>query len=109
VSIIRGIPELPEPTFRTEADAWVSLDSIVTRVCRALGGDVSAIVAKCTIQVARHALHDVERVDVGALAAEVSLRLRPQRIVVTPPVVQAVLFAYAAEVVNLDVVQVEEG
>lgn len=109
MSFIRGIPELPEPTFRTEADAWVSLDSIVTRVCRALGGDVSPVVTKCTILVARHALHDVERVDVGALAAEVSLRLRPQHIVVTPPVVQAVLLAYATEVVSLDVVQVEEG
>ena len=109
MSRIRGIPELPEPTFRTEANAWVSLDSVVGRVCDALGGDVSPLVAKCTIQVARHAIRDIERVDVGRLAAEVCRQLRPEHIVVTPPVVQAVLLAYASEVSTLGIGQVEEG
>ena len=105
---IRGIPELPEPTFRTAADAWVSLDSVVRRVCEALGGDVSPLVAKCTIQLARHAAQHVDRVEIGALASEVCAALRSERIVVTPLVVQAILMAYATEVANLEVVHVEE-
>lgn len=106
---IRGIPQLPEPTFRTADDAWVSLDSVVKRVCAALGGDVSPLVAKCTIQLARHAAKHVDRVEIGQLAADVSGALRSERIVVTPLVVQAVLMAYATEVARLDVVQIEEG
>ncbi len=106
---IRGIPQLPEPTFRTADDAWVSLDSVVKRVCAALDGDVSPLVAKCTIQLARHATHSVDRVEIGQLAADVCCALRSERIVVTPLVVQAVLMAYAAEVASLGVVQVEEG
>lgn len=105
----RGIRGLPEPTFRTADDAWVSLDSVVTRVCAALGGDVSPVVAKCTIQLARYAAKHVDRVEIGQLAADVCHALRAERIVVTPLVVQAVLLAYATEVASLDVVQVEEG
>lgn len=104
-----GIPELPEPTFRTSVDAWVSLDTVVARVVMALGGDVSPVVAKSTIQLARHTLGGLDQVEVGRLAADVCQQLRPERIVVTPVVVQAILMAYAQEVVDLDVVQVEEG
>ena len=103
------IPQLPEPTFRTVDDAWVSLDSIVKRVCQALGGGVSPVVAKCTIQLARHEVAQLERVEIGALAQEVSAALRHERIVVTPLVVRGVLMAYATEVARLEVVQVEEG
>lgn len=106
---IQGIPDLPEPTFRTGDDAWVSLDTVVTRVCRALGGDVSPLVAKCTIQVARHAVNHLDQVDIGKLATEVSHMLRPERIVVTPPVVHAILLAYVSQVEDLGVVQVSEG
>ena len=106
---IRGIPELPEPTFRTLDDAWVSLDTLVDRVVRRLGGDVSPLVAKSTIQLARHALRDLDRVDVGGLAASVCRQLRPQHIVVTPIVVHGILLAYAGEVASLDIVQIEEG
>jgi hypothetical protein len=106
---IRGIQELPEPTFRTQDDTWVSLDSVVKRVCDALGGDVSPLVAKCTIQLARHAADQHERVEIGQLATDVCAALRSERIVVTPLVVHAVLLAYASEVANLDVVQVSEG
>jgi len=109
VSRIRGIADLPEPTFRTTDDAWVSLDTVVARVVLALGGGVSPVVAKATIQLARHTLRDLERVDVGRLASDVCLLLRPEHIVVTPIVVQAVLMAYAREVVSLEVVQVMEG
>ena len=105
----QGIPELPEPTFRTSVDSWVSLDTVVARVVMALGGGVSPVVAKSTIQLARHTLGALEKVEVGKLAAEVCLQLRPERIVVTPVVVQAILIAYAHEVANLDVVQIEEG
>lgn len=105
----RGIPELPEPTFRTFDDAWVSLDTLVERVCEALGGDVSPIVAKCTIQVARHAMRSMDRVEVGVLATEVCAILRPERIVVTPLVVQGVLMAYASEIAALGIAQVSEG
>ena len=105
----RGIPELPEPTFRTYDNTWVSLDAVVERVCDALGGDVSPVVAKCTIQVARHALHNVEHVDIGALATQVCAWLRPERIVVTPLVVRGVLRAYATEVAALGIAQVAEG
>lgn len=106
---IRGIAELPEPTFRTADDALVSLDTVVRRVCATLGGDVSPLVAKCTIQLARHAAKHVERVEIGQLAADVCAALRAERIVVTPLVVQGVLMAYATEVAQLDVVQVEEA
>lgn len=106
---IPGIPDLPEPTFRTFDDAWVSLDTVVRRVCDALGGDVSPVVCKCTIQLARHALREVEKVEVGELAAEVCRRLRPEHIVVTPVVVQAILMAYAGEFASLGVAQVAEG
>ncbi|MDP2315344.1 MAG: hypothetical protein Q8P41_20775 [Pseudomonadota bacterium] len=105
---IQGIRELPEPTFRTVDDAWVSLDSVVKRVCEALRGDVSPVVAKCTIQLARHAADQLERVEIGALASQVCYALRGERIVVTPIVVMAILMAYATEVAKLDVVQTEE-
>lgn len=106
---IPGIRDLPEPTFRTFEDALVSLDTLVDAVCDALGGQVSPVVCKCTIQMARYAMRDQERVDVGALAAEVSRELRPEHIVVTPPVVQGILMAYASEVARLGVAQVSEG
>jgi hypothetical protein len=106
---IQGIPQLPEPTFRTQDDAWVSLDSVVQRVCAALRGDVSPLVAKCTIQLARHAATQSDRVEIGQLATDVCAALRGERIVVTPLVVHAVLLAYASEVAALDVVQVAEG
>ncbi len=106
---IPGIPELPEPTFRTEDDAWVSLDSVVERVCAALGGDVSPLVAKCTIQLVRHAAKQLDRVDIGRLASDVCAALRGEHIVVTPLVVHAVVLAYVSEVGRLGVVQVSEG
>ena len=106
---IRGIPELPEPTFRTGDDAWVSLDTVVGRVVRSLDGDVSPLVAKATIQLARHAVRDLDDVQVGPLAAAVCHQLRPEHIVVTPIVVHGILLAYATEVAGLDIVQVEEG
>jgi hypothetical protein len=106
---VKGIPGLPEPTFRTAQDAWVSLDTVVHRVCEALGGDVSPLVARCTIQLARHEVSQLERVEIGALAQEVSAALRHERIVVTPLIVRGVLLAYATELAALDIVQVEEG
>ena len=106
---IRGIQELPEPTFRTVDDAWVSLDSVVSRVVTSLRGDVSPIVAKCTIQLARHAADQIDRVEIGPLATDVCHALRGERIVVTPIVVMAILMAYASEVATLEVVQIEEG
>lgn len=105
----RGVRELPEPTFRTADDAWVSLDSVVKRVCAALRGDVSPVVARCTILLARNAADQLERVELGALASDVCFALRGERIVVTPIVVQAILMAYATEVAALEVVQTEEG
>lgn len=105
---IQGIPELPEPTFRTGDDALVSLDTLVARVVRALGGDVSPIVAKCTIQVARHAVSGIDKIDIGRLATDVCFMLRPERIVVTPPVVHAILLAYVSQVEDIGVVQVSE-
>lgn len=106
---IRGIPDLPEPTFRTWDDAWVSLDSVVALVCARLDHAVSPGVVKCTIQLARHMIKERDRVDVGPLASELCRQLRPEHIVVTPPVVQAVLMAYATEYAALGVAQVQEG
>ncbi|MFZ5481976.1 MAG: hypothetical protein ACOZNI_34770 [Myxococcota bacterium] len=106
---IQGIPELPEPAFRTHDDAWVSLDAVVKRVCEALHGDVSPLVAKCTIQLARFETHRADRVEIGQLAADVCQALRGERIVVTPLTVRAVLLAYASEVASLGIVQVVEG
>lgn len=105
---IPGVPGLPEPTFRTGDDAWVSLDAVVSRVCKALGGDVSPLVCKAVIQVSRHAVRDLDCIDVGRLAADVSHMLRPERIVVTPPVVHAIILAYVAQVADMGVVQVSE-
>jgi phage tail sheath gpL-like len=48
-------------------------------------------------------------VDIGALARDVTMSLRPEHIVVTPPVVNAILLAYVTEVEALAVVQVSEG
>lgn len=106
---VRGIPELPEPTFRTHDDAWVSLDTVVRGVVDALGGDVSPLVAKCTIQLARYEAGHLERVEIGRLARDVSLALRAEHIVVTPPVVHAVLLAYASEVSAMGIVEVVEA
>jgi hypothetical protein len=106
---IRGIPGLPEPTFRTADGAWASLDSVVTRVCEVLHDDVSPLVAKGVIQVARDALRRDDPVDIGRVATVVSLALRAEHIVVTPPVVQGVLMAYARVYAALEVVQVVEG
>ena len=74
-----------------------------------LGGDVSPLATKCVIQMARHAVSSLERVDIGALARDVCAALRPERVVVTPPVVHAVLLAYVTEVESLRVVQISEG
>jgi hypothetical protein len=106
---VRGIGGLPEPTFRTGDDSWVSLDSVVACVVQRLDGDVSPMVAKGVIQMARHAVRSLECVDIGALARDVTLSLRPEHIVVTPPVVNAILLAYVTEVEELGVVQVAEG
>jgi hypothetical protein len=106
---VQGIDGLAEPTFRTGDDQWVSLDTVVARVVRALDGGVSPLVAKCVIQMARHAVKGLENVDIGALARDVTMALRHERIVVTPPVVHAVLLAYVTEVQELGVVQVSEG
>ncbi len=106
---VRGIGGLPEPTFRTADDSWVSLDTVVACVVDRLDGDVSPMVAKGVIQVARHAVKCLETVDIGALARDVTLSLRPEHIVVTPPVVNAILLAYVTEVEQLGVVQVAEG
>lgn len=104
-----GRPYLPVPTFRTYDDAWVSLDTVVAQVCAALGGEVSPLVCRCVIQVARQAVRERERVEVGPLAAEVCAELRPEHVVVTPPVVTAILMAYATELARLGVAQVSEG
>ncbi len=104
-----GLPPLPEPTFRTVDDEWVSLDTLVRRVVERLDGDVSPLVAKGVILVARHHVRALESVDIGALARDVTASLRPEHIVVTPPVVNAVLLAYVTEVEALDVVQIAEG
>ena len=109
MSRIHGIADLPEPAFRTFDDAWVSLDTLVSRVCAALHGDVSPLVAKCTVQLARHACGQIDRVDVGQLAQDVCCALRSERIVVTPVVVHAILLAYASEVADLRVAQVVEA
>jgi hypothetical protein len=106
---VQGIAGLAEPTFRTGDDQWVSLDSVVTKVVRALDHGVSPLVAKCVIQLARDAVKGLENVDIGALARDVTQALRHERIVVTPPVVHAVLLAYVTEVQDLGVVQVSEG
>lgn len=106
---IPGLRHLPEPTYRTDDDAWVSLDSVVRAVCAELGHGVSPMVCKATIQVARHAMQARDRVEVGPIASEVCQQLRPERIVVTPIVVHGILLAYANVVAGLGVVQVTEG
>jgi hypothetical protein len=105
---IQGIRGLPEPTFRTDDDAWVSLDTLVARVVRRLDGQVSPIVAKCIIQATRDAVRSLDRIEIGRLAADVCVSLRHERIVVTPPVVHGILLAYVAEVQDLGIVQVAE-
>lgn len=102
-------PGLPEPTFRTLDGEWVSLDTLVERVVKRLDGDVSPLVAKGVIQVARTAVAVLETVEIGALARDVTMSLRPSHIVVTPPVVNAILLAYVTEVELLGVVQIAEG
>ena len=102
-------PGLPEPTFRTLDGEWVSLDTLVERVVKRLDGDVSPLVAKGVIQVARTAVAVLETVEIGALARDVTMSLRPSHIVVTPPVVNALLLAYVTEVELLGVVQIAEG
>lgn len=104
-----GLAGLPEPTFRTMDNEWVSLDTLVGLVVEQLQGDVSPLVAKCVIQMSRHTVRTLEDVDIGKLARDVTMLLRPEHIVVTPLVVQAVLLAYVTEVEELNVVQVAEG
>lgn len=106
---VPGIGGLSQPTFRTDDGQWVSLDTVVARVVDRLDGDVSPLAAKCVIQMARHAVAALEQVDIGALARDVSMALRPERLVVTPPVINAVLLAYVTEVEALGVVQISEG
>ncbi len=103
------VPALKEPTFRTRDGQWVSLDTLVARVVERLDGDISLLVAKGIIQVARTAVSVLETVEIGVLARDVTLSLRPSHIVVTPPVVNAVLLAYVTEVELLGVVQIAEG
>ncbi len=105
---IPGIPELPEPTFRTSSGAWVSLDSLVASTCDALEHTISPMVCKCIVQLARWQVRTQERVDVGALASSVTLSLRAEKVVVTPPVVQGVLMAYAQAYRDLDVIAIDE-
>ena len=106
---VTGLAGLPEPTFRTRDEQWLSLDTLVARVVDQLEGDVSPLAAKWVIQMARHAVGGLDEVDIGALARDVSAALRPERLVVTPPVVTAVLLAYVTEVEELDIVQIAEG
>ncbi len=85
------------------------MDTLVERVVKRLDGDVSPLVAKGVIQVARTAVAVLETVEIGALARDVTMSLRPSHIVVTPPVVNAILLAYVTEVELLGVVQIAEG
>ncbi len=105
---IAGIPELPEPTFRTSTGAWVTLDSLVESTWEELDRTVSPMVCKCIVQLARWQIRTQERVDVGALAASVTVSLRAEKVVVTPPVVQGVLMAYAEAYRALDVIEIYE-
>lgn len=105
---IPGIPGLPEPWFRTSGDAWVTLDMLVDAAVHALDGSVSPLVCKSIIQLARWQLRSRDSVDVGALAAGVCHALRAEQIVVTPPVVQGVLMAYARAYHELDCVEIVE-
>lgn len=104
-----GLVPLPEPTYRTREDAWVSFDTLVGRVAKALAGDVSEPVVRAVIQVARHAVQSASEVDFAALAAEVAENLRQERVLVRPELVQRVLRVYVTQVDDLDVVQVSEG
>ena len=106
---VAGLSGLPEPTFRTADGAWISLDTLVARVVDRLDGDVSPLAAKWVIQMARHAVSALDEVDIGALARDVSMALRPERLVVTPPVINAILLAYVTEVEELSIVQISEG
>lgn len=86
----------------------MSFDTVVARVARTLG-DVSPVVVRAVVQVSRHSVKDVVRVDLVALADEVAHVLRHERVVVGPTLVARVLRAYVAQVDDLDVVQVSEA
>lgn len=100
---------LPEPTFRTAEDAWVSFDTVLARLVKGLGGEVSPVVAAAVVQVARHELRATQKVDVARLAREVTEVLRHERVLITPGLVERILRVYARTVDDMDVVQVSEG
>lgn len=104
-----GAVALPEPTFRTADEEWVSFDTVVHRVVKGLGHEVSEVVIRATVQLARNAVKGQEKVDVHALADEVAHVLRHERVIVSGPVVERILRAYVLAVDDMDVVQVSEG
>lgn len=104
-----GVVALPEPTFRTSDEEWVSFDTVVHRVTKGLAGEASEIVIRATVQLARHTVKAQEKVDVHALADEVAHVLRHERVIVSGPLVERILRAYVLAVDDMDVVQVSEG
>ena len=110
VSHIPGLRGQHEPAFMTRDRRLVSLDRVVTELVTELaeqGVAVSAHAVKCCVQAARKVLALVEdSLDLESLSEVVSHELRRARMLVRPKAVQAVLTAYAALLVSLDVVEI---
>jgi hypothetical protein len=105
---IPGLPGASEPTFRTRDRRWMGLDTLVMDTTRRLadaGWAVSPVAAKAAIQLARHLVVVEEELSGDALIDAISVRLRRQRVLLTPEHVGRILGAYARLVVELDITE----
>lgn len=108
---IPGIPGAPEPSFRTGDRRWMSLDTLVIETIGALaeqGHEMSPMVMKATIQVARQLVVVHEGLAGDALVDEVVLHLRRRHVLLSKRAARAALVAYIRVVAELDVVEISE-
>ena len=111
MSRIPGIPGASEPSFRTRDRRWMDLDTMVLETCMHLaqdGDEVSPLVVKVTVQVARRlvVLHD----DLGGpdLIEQVRLGLHARHVLISGVLVTRILKSYAAVFLELDILEVSE-
>ena len=108
---IPGIVGAAEPSFRTGDRRWMGLDSVVwetTAKMEERGVELSPVVVKATVQVARATVGGPEGPQGQALVELVTERLHHRRVILPVRTVREILVAYLAVVAELDVQEINE-
>ena len=108
---IPGIPGASEPVFRTRDARWMGLDALVYETRSSLiaeGADVSLVAVKSAIQLARQVVQEPVARSTDELIVTVSDRLQQRKVIMPIDMVRRVMSAYAAVIVELEVLEINE-